>query len=50
MIKHDELPEIVGSKDILFNQHSYDRKYEVVINICDELRRDFETEDIFMRK
>ena len=46
-IKHDELPEIVDCKAILFNQHPYDRKYEAVMNICDELKRDFETEDEF---
>ena len=45
--KHDELPEIVDCKALLFNQHPYDRKYEAVMNICDELKRDFETEDEF---
>ena len=34
-------------KAILFNQHPYDRKYEAVMNICGELKRDFETEDEF---
>lgn len=46
-IKHDKLPEIVECKAILFNQHPYDRKYEAFMNICDELKRDFETEDEF---
>lgn len=40
-IKHDKLPEIVDCKAILFNQHPYDRKYEAVMNICGELKRDF---------
>lgn len=46
-IKHDELPEIVDCKAVLFNQHPYDRKYEAVMNICGELKRDFQTEDEF---
>lgn len=49
-IKHDKLPEIVECKAILFNQHPYDRKYEAVMNICDELKQDFETEDEFYEK
>lgn len=48
--KHDELPEIVKSKALLFNQHPYDRKYEKVMSICDELKCDFETEDEFYEK
>lgn len=45
--KHDALPDIVDCKSILFNQHPYDRKYETVLNVCEELKRDFETEDEF---
>lgn len=45
--KHDELPEIVECKAMLFNQHPYDRKYEAVMNICGELKRHFEKEDEF---
>lgn len=46
-VKHDELPEVVHVKDILFNQHPYDRKYEATMHICAELKKDFETEDEF---
>ena len=46
-VMHDGLPEVVNAKDILFNQHPYDRKYEATMHICSELRNDFETEDEF---
>ena len=46
-VKHDTLPEVVIPKDILFNQHPYDRKYEAFMHICAELKKDFETEDEF---
>ena len=48
--KHDELPEIVKSKAILFNQHPYDRKFEASRNIKEELKRDFEIEDEFYKE
>ncbi len=44
-VLHDELPEVVTSKNLLFNQHPYDRNYEAQKNICKELLSDFETED-----
>ncbi len=46
-VKHDALPEVVRPKDILFNRHPYDRKYEAYMHICPELKKDFETEDEF---
>lgn len=46
-IMHDELPEVVKSKAILFNQHPYDRKHEPVKDIKVELLRDFKTEKFY---
>ena len=46
-IKHDKLPTTVNCKSILFNQHPYDRQYEAVMNVCEELKHDFETENEF---
>lgn len=47
--KHDKLPEMVESKAILFNVHPYDRKCEAAMNLCQELWKDFETEDEFYK-
>ncbi|MBQ9700978.1 MAG: helix-turn-helix transcriptional regulator [Lachnospiraceae bacterium] len=48
-IMHDELPELVKCQAILFNQHSYDRKYEAVKDVKGELLHDFETEDMYYK-
>jgi hypothetical protein len=44
---HDNLPEIVKSKALLFNCDSYDRKneYKPYVQFRKELLHDFETED-----
>ena len=44
---HDNLPEIVKSKALLFNCDSYDRKreYKPYVQLRKELLHDFETED-----
>ena len=46
---HDNLPEIVKSKALLFNCDSYDRKieYKPYVQLRKELLHDFETEDEF---
>ena len=48
-VMHDALPEMVHSKNMLYNVHPYERKWEACQDICSELLNDFETEDEFYK-
>jgi hypothetical protein len=49
-VLHDNLPEVVFSAALLFNQHPYDRNCEKNKNVKSELLHDFETENEYYGK
>jgi hypothetical protein len=48
-VKLDNLPNVVSSTSLLFNQHPYNRTYEKTMNVKAELLHDFETEDAYYK-
>jgi transcriptional regulator with XRE-family HTH domain len=48
-VKHDNLPNVVSSTSLLFNQHPYNRTCEKTMNVKAELLHDFETEDAYYK-